>query len=285
MPAPITPRQVLPPTVGLLASVTPVPGSDLKWGGASGYSFQPLACDIGGTEDPCDVTALEVPDRPASIVENAFGIWSADRCTVGDYGGDWTEIDNRAVAQLEANQSKQIARELQNGTQIRASGWDNKYLTSLSSDVVTAAATTPLEALACLEQYLADCSSGVRGMIHASRQIATHWYGAGLLRREAGLTLTINDTIVVQDAGYDGSGPQVAEDGLPAAPSDGHVWAYATSLVEVRLGPIDVVHVVDRELNDHLAVARRLAAVTWDACCHGAAEMDLDLCQIGGPGS
>jgi hypothetical protein len=82
-------------------------------------------------------------------------------------------------------------------------------------------------------------------------------------------------------------------DAAPVPPADGSIWAYATSLVEVRLGPVqdfpstesDLRQVVDPSTNDYLFVAQQLAAVTFDPCCHAAAELDLPLCGIGGAGS
>jgi hypothetical protein len=210
-----------------------------------------------------------------------------------DYGGNWSELQQRAIDQLLATQSKRIAEEFWTGAEARADGWDNRYLAHLASDVLSdSGAVSATVGLACLEQYLADCSGGEPGMIHAPRQVVTHWKALGLVTFENGLVRTVLQTIVVPDAGYDGSGPQQAVNGAPTPAVDGSIWAYATSPVEVRLGPVDaqpapdsVWEVVDRDTNDFTVFAQRLAMVTFDNCCHAAVEMDLPLCGIGGAGS
>lgn len=296
MPEPIAPRPHAEPVVGLLASVAPIFEPNLRWAGAGGYSLEQFACDGGGVEDPCAVInrTESIPRKPAAIEGNAFGVWQAAECSPMDRGGDFSVLRDAAEMQLKAVQSKRIAEELWGGAQARYSGWDNQYLTSLAGDTLTdAGAVTPTSALACLEQYLGDCSGGARGMIHAPRQVVTYWSENGLVRRENGLILTVHDTIVVPDAGYDGSGPQGEADGDPTPASTGHVWAYATSIVTVRLGPIEILptseadlwQVTDRTTNLAILWANRLAAVSWDTCCHAAAEMNLPLCGIGGAGS
>ena len=155
-------------------------------------------------------------------------------------------------------------------------------LASPTADVVTPGATaTPQVALRCLEAALADCACGARGMIHAPRQLVSAWSQDGLVRHEGGTILTINDTIVVSGAGYDGSSP----DGEPA--TSGSVWAYATGIVTVRLSPVVVTpstieQALDRSVNTIEYRAERMAAAYWDSCCLFAAETDLELCLIGG---
>jgi hypothetical protein len=288
VPAPIQGRPATPPVVGLLASVTPIEEPDLRWAGASGWGFSPDGCDVGDVEDPCQVSTRTAPDRGATVEGQAFAVWASDRCSVIDYGGNADEIAERARRQLAAIESKRIASELWRGDLATAQGWPNPFLASLDNDVVTVGASSPTVALACLEQYLGECSGGARGMVHATRQVVTHWNALSLLRREGGLMLTINDTIVVPDAGYDGSGPPPGPGQDPTPAADGSIWAYATSLVQVRLGPVEVsdpMQVVDRDVNDYVVFAQRLAAVSWDTCCWAAAEVSLSICGVGGAGS
>lgn len=266
-----------PPRLGLVAQAA-VDTSAERW--ESGFSYNPEACgDAAGVADPCESNARNVDraDANPDLVEvEPFAVWAADTCSALDRGRDW---QGRVRRQLEACRSKQIEAEFWAGTLATAEGWPNRFLRSEDSDVVTAGGTTPVAALACLEQGLADCKCGGRGMIHATPQLVTHWANTGLVRREGNQLLTYLDTIVVAGEGYTGDGPLASD--------TSNVWAYATGLVQIRLGAIEVyggltADGVDRSDNTMTAYADQLAAVAWDGCCHLAAEVDLDRCGIGG---
>lgn len=302
------PRQVVsappaaPPSVGLVAAArdwgrTPDPiDPDNRW--MNGYAYSPENCVAADVADPCDPTFDFTPAANQGIVEaEPFLVWAPDECSAFDFRN--RNYEARAIRVLEACESKQIARELWRGDLSIESGWNNSRLASLDSDVVGAAASAPKDALACLEQGLAECGCGAQGMIHATRQLVTHWQGENLLRREGNLILTYLDTVVVPDAGYDGSGPPVAPgDTQPVKEAaSGSIWAYATGMVFVKRGPIEVVPVVNGETvdirnalargNNTVSVrAQRMATATWDSrCCHLAVEVDMTLCGLGGAGS
>ncbi len=280
--APVAAQQLAPPRVGLLATLTAVAG-DARM--ADGAAWQPESCDLGGVFDPvlCAPVATITPRVAPGIEESVpFGIWADDRCAPWDQERDW---QGRARRSLEATQSYQVAREFWTGTLAKAAtpDWPNRYLARPDSDVVSTGPESATDALACLEQGIAQTGHGRRGMIHATPQLVTHWQIGGALRREGGLLLTIMDTIVVPDAGYDGSGPN----GEPAA--EGSQWAYGTEVVQVHLGPIEYVpddplsgEGFDRASNTVVVRAQRLARVQWDHCVHVAAEVNLSLCGVGG---
>lgn len=262
-----------PPRVGLLATLGIAAGQDGEWG--NGIVVEPEACESVGTFDPCDPGTLSFSGGTADNVEaDAIAIYGFDSCSALDNGRDREGRARRALAKCA---SSQIANELWRGDLTRAQGWSNRYLASDPSDKL-GESLPALDALACLEQSLAECSCGERGMIHATRQVVTHWVSANLVRREAGLLVTEMDTIVVPDAGYDGSGPGAS----PVAPTNGNVWAYATGMVQVRLGQVSFEDQVDRSVNDRVVVAKQLAVVWWEGCCHSAVSIDVDLCGIGG---
>lgn len=246
------------------------------------YSFIPEACSDAHVADPCEPEIREPDPRPDVVDTKPFVVWAADRCRAQEY--QVADYPARARRLLERCQSKQIAHELWEGTQAQASGWPNRFLAMSDADTVTTEPSGIVDTLACLEQALADCGCGSRGMIHATRQVVTHWTALGnsVLRREGGLLLTVHDTIVVSDAGYTGTGPN----GEPAGSS---VWAYATGIVAGRLSAIDIVpspemlaDAMDRGINEVAFFAQREASVFWDACCHFAAEVDLATCAVGG---
>lgn len=285
IPAPLAepPRAgsgALLPTLGrLVAEVTA--DRDVAFG------FNPEACGESGvlSGEPCDASpSKSIPDNPESVEAWAFEVWAGDKCAPWELGRDWR---GRARRQLAATLSYQVAHELWTGDMAATmSGAPNRSLASIDSDVLTAGPTSATDALAVLEYGLGACANGARGVIHATRHAATYWAQLGLLRREGAQLLTFLDTIVVADAGYDGSGPN------GQAAVDGSQWAYATGIPVVRLGPErlipdgdDLGPAVNRSTNLVEYRAERRAAVGWDGCCHLAAELDLGWADIGGAGS
>jgi|SRR5581483_60166 len=273
---PINPPLATPPRTGLLATFRPdeVPEREV------GFIYFPENCGDSGVVDPCDVGNLDIPDNQPDVQAEPFGVWAGDKCLpdeVRDFRG-------RASRQLAATISYQIAHELWTGSQAQASGWSqNRFLTSERSDVLTDGPTSSTDALARLEYALGQCMKGSRGVIHATKHAVTFWSQMGMVRREGAVFLTIHDTYVIADAGYDGSGPYG-----PA--TDDSQWAYATGIPVIRIGPESIVpNTVAEGLNrgDNLLEyrAQRKAAVSWDQCCHLAAELDLGWAEIGGAGS
>ena len=274
-------RPAAPPRVGLLPSVGTTDELEARW--EAGFAYAAENCVAAGVFDPCGPGTLDPPANRAMVEADPFAVWAADECSA--FGFSERDWQGRARRLLEACQSKQVERELWRGDLSRAdSDINNAFLASADADVIGAPGTSLRDGLACLEQALADCSCGARGMIHATRQVVTHWQGLGLLRREGSLVLTINDTIVIPGAGYDGSGPPAAAGDPPVAAVTGGVWAYATGIVDVRLSPqIDIVpgsfaQAFDRSTNTIAFRAERLAAASWDGCCHIAIALDAALC-------
>lgn len=282
--APVVGQQLAPPRVGLLATLTALGQGELRM--ADGIAWQPETCDLGGVFDPAmctpPQTTIEPRDTEAIEEATAFGIWADDKCSTFDFDRPRRDLARRGLL---ATESYQVAHEFWTGELARAAtpDWPNKYLASLDSDVLTTSPAATTHALACLEQGIAETGHGRRGMIHATPQLVTHWQAGGALRREGGLILTVLDTIVVPDAGYTGSGQ------YGQAPSAGSQWAYATEVIQVRLGAIEYVaddafsaESVDRLSNDIVVRAQRLALIQWDHCIHAAVEVDLGLCGVGG---
>lgn len=267
-----------PPRLGLIPQLGAAEG-DGAW--VNGLAFNPESCGAAsGVADPCESVArgATAGDANPDLVEaEPFSVWAADACsTLGFRARDW---EGRARRLLLACQSRQVEAELWSGALTQSAGWPNRFLTSEDSDVLTDTPATPTVGLACLEQGLAQCKCGGRGVIHATPQLVTHWAALGLVRREANQLVTFLDTIVVPGEGYDGSGPY--------GPAGESQWAYATSLVQIRLGRVDVrggpdADGVDRTQNTAKVYAERDAAAAWDGCCHLAAEFNVATCGIGG---
>lgn len=285
----IDPRPSLPPRTGLIASATVLESAVLatpsdatpetRW--QLGYSWAPEACDANGTADPCsNVTPKDADDPPGSLLADPFVVFASDKCRATPAPS--RDRIGRARRRLIAGTSKLVAHELWTGDQAQASSFPNLYLASPAANTLTNGAVSALDAMVCLEDALATCSDGTT-MIHASPGLMTHWRSLQLVERFGNIFRTANDTIVVADAGYDGSAPT----GAPA--TSGSVWAYGTDLVTVRLSDISVLPSDDPEDyaamtltpaadNSFTFIAERLASAVFDACCHVAVEVNIALC-------
>lgn len=299
-------RLALPPKVGIIATtkalgtldppnrpplipdeaVTPAPAFDRQLGAGerweAGFRFQPENVSGEAVIGPCSDASMSAGENLPIVSVVPFAVIAGDTCH--SFGWSAHDYVGRSTRLLQASESKQIAHEFWTGTIAQSDGLPNLYLARTGTHMVNAAAATPANALACLEQGLGDCGTGAAGMIHCTRDTASAWSAALLLQRDpqTGLVTTINGTVVVADAGYPGTSP------AGAARSDGHVWAYATSnYVEVRRGAIAVIpgtfsEAMTRDSNKIEWRAERMAAASIDGACVMAAEINLPLCAAAG---
>lgn len=271
--------QLRPPRVGLLASANTVTEADARW--QAGLEFRRGICGAGGSWVPCADPMDREPPEPTGIeTYRPVGLWAADRCSA--ISADLEESRRRARDTLDIWTSAQLEAELWGGAIGDGGGFTNQRLASPDAVEVSAAPLGYADALGCLEHALGGCNGGGLGMIHATRSVVTHWVSENLARSEGPLLLTAMGTIVVPGAGYDGSGPG----GIPAV--DGSVWAYATGIVDVRLGGIDVLpetlqQAATAVMRDNTieVYAQRVAAAVFDPCCLLAVEVDAVVCGAG----
>lgn len=276
---PITAPPLTEARMGLLASVDVIE-DDVRWEGGLAYEAEDCSFENAGAGDPCGTAAKTLTTNSSPTVENEpFYVWAGDQCST--FGSLARDGSGRARRKLLACQSRLIESELWLGTQAQAAtpDWPNRWLANdaFANTISTGPSLSPVDALACLEQGIADCACNGIGMIHATRALVTLWTSSWLVFREGNRLFTVLGTIIVPGGGYDGSGPS------GQAAVDGSVWAYATSPVSVRLSPIEVlprnaVEAVNRETNTISFRAERLASVTFDPCCHLAVEVDAPSC-------
>lgn len=287
---PIAAPPVQPPRYGLLvAAQTTI--ADGEWA-IDGVSFDPEQCgNSGRVQIECrgNTAEMDANTRPTSVTADPFLVYASDRCS--PFGFAAADYVARATRQLEATQSYEVAGEFWDGTLRDAADaedaiTDNPALIDATSDTVTNGESSPTVALAALEQGLAECSRGRRGMIHATPQVLVHWIAAQAVRIEGGQLISPMGNIVVADAGYSGDGPG----GTAAGDTQ---WAYATGMISIRLStPIitprsiadaqELAGRLNRDDNTIDVYAQRVALVQWDECCHLAAEIDLPVALIGG---
>lgn len=273
----ITPRVVGGPPYGLLTSAALILDEQTRnshWEGGIGWFEEPNpVLGFTGTFDGCDPeTDLDI-DAP-SVTPGAFtpfGIWAGERCSTRSPAAD---TEARARRNLDRLSTKLVEHEFWAGTQAQDSGWDNHYLTEDPDDILSGDATGPVTALAELEVAIGNLIAGP-AMIHVAPSLATLWFHHGLLRREGRLLLTALDTIVVPGSGY----PGTADGNNPSAPAETS-WAYATPLVEVRLGPtfpLSIQEISGQGVpNTAIGLVGRMAAATFDTL-DGAAPIGVQV--------
>lgn len=278
-----------PAEYGLLSSATSiVKDSDSHW--INKFDYETLDCvTTVHLEAICNsstqVTGVVQPPANRTLYRTyyPFDIVTEFECsTMG--GSDVEEIVRDGA---EACSQKAVEYEFWTGAMAKAvadsDDWDsgvdgafpNRYLASPDAKDVTPTPGTGVrvkQAIALLEQALADCGCGIQGTIHLTREVASV-----LNLKPKGDTLETNlGTTVIAGTGYTGTGPNGTDPGTSKA------WAYATGPVTVRLGDIEITpdkksQAVDTRNNTIKYFAQQPAAVTWNSCCHAAVLVDLSL--------
>ena len=260
---------------GLLSLGDPVSDGDDRWAG--GYSYESLVCNARVTlTDLCDSAqnvVISERDTANRVLEQRPVVISVeDECSTFGFGA--REREQRALAAMEQCTQKALEYELWTGALGTLAGHANRRLASPSAVDVTPTPGTAVKVrygLALLEQALANTGCGVRGVIHATRAVASAIGG----RDENGKLLTGLGNYIVAGTGYPGTGPTGT---LPAA----GVWMYATGPVTYRLDdpfvPNDQMRErVDTSKNTLLTRAFRTASAEFDGCAHFGVLVDLTL--------
>lgn len=273
---PIDGPAAVPGRRGLLdAATTPPEIAGARW--EAGIAFQADSCDAADpflldycAAGPGDLTELP---RPGSEVYRPIGVSGYDACSTMD-GRGMAEHRRRARSNLLATASYQAEREFFDGAASGADADPNPYLTDGTAVTVTSAALGPVDAMATLEQAMAECMHGQRGTIHATPYMVTLWTAADLLTPEGSLLVSPNGHVVVGGAGYSGDDP----DGVAA--TAGTTWVYATPAVYAVRGTIvepgEDAQRIDTATN-HVHYYVYQPVLVWTAgCCHLAAQVDID---------
>lgn len=233
---------------------------------AGGYTFDPEACgsNRGGiAELGCagDITPPEPPAAPELVVGDPFVIWAADECST--LGFNARDYEGRATRMLNASQSYWLAQALWHGDTINVA---QPSLMTYAYDEISYNALSITEAVAQISAGLAYTLRGERGMIHMSPSNLDRAVAAGVAIRDGNLWVTSMGHVIVADAGYDGAGPDAAEQSINAD------WIYGTDMISVALGDVEIIpgsfadataraQMVDRSINLLTIYAERLA--TW----------------------
>lgn len=272
----VEPPVVEAPVHSLLTSGVLVTDPDTRW--TLGFTFFPLGCVQAGLWrhlcPPGAVTAgvgfkAAAATNAAGQVYEPFTLESPFECS--STGLDSLDYAGRARDQLAAATSQALERELWTGTLLPA----NQHLASPAAVDLTpgAGAVSPTRGISILNQAIAQCGPGGRGMIHTPVLPASLASGTGDIFDEGEILLTtVKHNVVVPGGGYPGTGPN------GAAPPAGETWMYGTGPVYIRLDDITVTpdtiaEALDRKQNIVNYRAERIGATYWDGCCHFAVRV------------
>lgn len=254
------------PPYGLVPTVPIIPTADDHWmAGGSVYGY---TADTPAPFDPCS----QGSDRYKVIAEAGplpdfagFALYLGIRCTAASIGSD-AELHERVQRVFAAVESFGVEREFATGAALAL----NPHLNDGGADLLAAAAVTPFEALALLEDAIGR--TGRRGVIHAPPSTISQWdwrvFDVG------GKLRTRNGTLVVSGGGY----TDVIDDGAGALAAD-EQWAWATGPIEIRRSeiyqlPNTLAEALDRETNTVVVYAERNYLVDWDTALQASVLID-----------
>lgn len=266
--------ELLPPVHGLLSLVDPQNAAgDERWG--NGILFDSAAC--GGDVAVYDICAPagRADSTGGGVIDvEAFIISAPMKCSA--MGANPLDLKARAKRKLLACQSKAVEKELWSGALMT----NNPRLAHPDASDF-GGPLDPTDALAVLEQVLADCGCGSRGVIHATVKTASLLTSKGLIeaKDEPGFRRPVLQTklgtIVVSGSGYPGTSPSGAGGGTGTTN-----YMYGTGSVKVLLGepvvyPEDLSMAVDRATNTIIFNAERPAIAFFNPCCHVAVSVTV----------
>ena len=267
----------------------PAPDGE-RW--TNGVEWRPYTdSGVGGAYDPCNVGTLNPGTLAGKQTADVFALWEAESCTTAS--DERFIAAERATALLLATTSKKIAKELWRGDVAQAAGWSNRRLNNPTAagnlgKINGGAAVNRVAAFAALEQALGEQSSGAVGYIHCTRRTASFWVQDHLVRRQGSRLVSELGTVIICDAGYDGS------DNTGAFTANGTTaWAYATGPVRVWVSEPEVQsahqanppglpdisgepigEVITRSTNLLTLRAYRYAVATFDSTTHVGVLVD-----------
>lgn len=243
---------------------------DSHW--VSGYEQEFALCDIKVEGwDLCASAATAVVHDSLTFERfdkvQPFAVVVKDGCDSSMSPTLRRERERRLLDLVELVSLKALEQELWTGDVTEAAeavaADRNKYLSNGNATSV-GAATGPVSALAALEDALASCGNGERGVIHMTRGTAAQL--GDRLREDGDQLVTPAGTLVIAGTGYKSTNATTAP-------------MYATGPVIVHLGAATMLSMNDADYfdaasNKFMLQAERPVAATWDGCCHFSATVN-----------
>lgn len=266
---------------GLLQGGCPLPA-----GWERGISFQDTACLLPTVMGECPTCSdLKPTQRADTVTFRPVSLITALECST--FGG----IDVQLVASVNLDETADwaLARELLTGqAALRDANPNAEGLPgnpSLQRDAIDLGTgfTSPVAALGCLEQALADATGGRNGYLLLGPEITLALAAESVLLREGGRLITVTGTRVIVTGGFDGRAPIGSPgDESPAdpcepwnssgAPLQGEeLYMYATASVWAGVGMGRMLSDIDRVNNTAAAREERIALSAFTPCATFAA--------------
>lgn len=282
-----------PPSAGVSLVETALAGDDAsRWLG--GVQWRPYSPSLGGAYDPCNVGTLTIGDPAGEQTSDVYVLWEADTCSA--LGETISEAQQRARDLLVATTSKRLARELWRGDVGVAASFANRRLNNPTAagnlgKINGGSAVNRVAAFAALEQSIGEQWTGEQCYIHCTRRTASFWAADRLISRVGNRLVSELGTIIVADAGYDGSVFTGGASTVPASGVGTQAWAFATGPVRVWLSDIEATAAnqaspaglpdysgdaaaYDRAANTLAVRAYRYATAAFDASLHVGVLVD-----------
>ncbi len=248
-PLPVAPPQSLLNTPGIVVAED----ATRVLAGANVWMY-PTGCSE--LWEPCsDGTYRVKNDDSTQLTErfDAFVVYKSITCSTFGFA-DLTELSRRAEAVLDATLSAGVERALAEGV----SGSSNPFFGDAHVTILNSGtAVSPRIGVSYLEEAIGtNCR---RGLLHLTPASVA---GLGAPIYEESSLATANGTPIVSGMGYQGI--DTAALGTPGAHQD---WAFATTGVQVYLGPVQMTtpkESMDREINEVTFRAEKYVLAVWD---------------------
>lgn len=264
-----------PYTIMGAADVAPFPAEYAQ----TGVATYPYATDVPGVWAACVGSPAAVKDSsrpPAGDDFDSYAVVGGMECSTKGAlrDGGLETFQARLRTAFLANEDAAVEDVLMHGLTLDAS------IPSLVSEAALADGSTvhtTVLGIAVLEQWIAD-TFGSRGILHMSPRMTTVAKAKGIIEYASvsgnNRIGTINGTLVVPGAGYDGAAPQGQ-----TANSGTNEWVYASGPVSIYRSdaidnPTTAAEAVTRPSNDLTIYVERYYAHAFDTQLVAAVKID-----------
>lgn len=274
------------PLIGLLASITPYKGDDRWMNPEAVISYRPEGCnELGGPDDMCSPADNEFGAGPDTVTWKPYSLSVSERCST--LSGELTEASRARIKRLMlADTERQLGFEFWDGDLAQTATlpdtepYPNTWLANVADvDILTESGPATLShGMACLDQYLASNNSGQQGAIHATIQTLNQWVTLRVVEHVNGKWYSPGGNLVIASPGYTGTDPN-------GNAGDNNIWAYATDMPRLFIGPVlvdPVMSSIDWRNNTVEALARRPALAEFQRCRHAGVRLAIEGCDSGG---
>lgn len=266
-PLPVAPSQSLLNTPGVVQNAgRGLDGADISvdrvLGGANVWMY-PMGCS--SLWEPCSDGTFRVKDDASAAITgrfDAFVVYKSITCSVfGMDSGALEELGRRASVVLNATLSAGVEEALAAGV----TGSNNPFFGDSNVQILNSGtAVSPRVGVSFLEEAIGNTCR--QGLIHLTPAVVA---GLPAPFRDTETLLTANGTPIVSGMGY--QGVDTAALSSPTAKQD---WVFATTGVEVFLGPVRLPtpkEAVQRDINLVTFIAEAYVLAVWDGL-----DTDLD---------